>query len=74
MMAQLRTSILVSTLLDELSSYYTNANSAYCYHCCDYTDHESLDIIVILGSLIKQLLGATEISKRCPRKDITFIS
>jgi Cdc6-like AAA superfamily ATPase len=53
--------ILASTLLDELIPEYSNGSSACCFHYCDYTDCDTLDIVVILGSLIKQLLQPFDI-------------
>lgn len=53
--------ILVSTLIDELAPEYSKKSSVYCFHYCDYTDCDTLNIILILGSLIKQVLEHSDI-------------
>lgn len=56
--------ILASCVVDKMSAFFTDMNSAVCYHYCDYSERTSLDITTILGSLARQLLERIEIPER----------
>lgn len=53
--------ILASTIIDSMSPFFTEVDSAICYHYCDYAEALSLDVSVILGTLIRQLLERIQI-------------
>jgi hypothetical protein len=53
--------ILASAIIDSMSPFFTEVDSAICYHYCDYANASSLDVHVILGTLIRQLLERIQI-------------
>jgi hypothetical protein len=48
--------ILASTTVDSMSPFFMEINSAICYYYCDYAEARTLDVCLILGTLIRQLL------------------
>jgi hypothetical protein len=48
--------ILASNIIDSMSPFFTELDSAICYHYCDYANASSLDVSIIFGTLIRQLL------------------
>ena len=48
--------MLASNVVDTLGAFYTEATSFLCYHYCDYADASTLDPVVILGTLLRQLI------------------
>jgi hypothetical protein len=53
--------ILASTIIDSMSPFFTEVDSAICYHYCDYANVLSLDMSIIFGTLIRQLLERIQI-------------
>jgi Cdc6-like AAA superfamily ATPase len=53
--------ILASSIVDSMSPFFTEIDSAICYYYCDYATTSSLDVCTILGTIIRQLLERIQI-------------
>ncbi|KAF2097104.1 hypothetical protein NA57DRAFT_77359 [Rhizodiscina lignyota] len=53
--------ILASFVIDKMTPFYQDLESAVCYHYCDYSERASLEAPAIFGSLAQQLLNRIEI-------------
>ena len=49
--------VLCSSLVEEMKPSYSKLPMALCFYYCDYSDHASLDMSNLLGSIVKQLLA-----------------
>jgi hypothetical protein len=54
--------ILASSIVDSMSTLFTETDSAICYHYCNYATASSLDVSIMLGTIIRQLLERMQIS------------
>ncbi|KIW05145.1 uncharacterized protein PV09_03696 [Verruconis gallopava] len=55
--------VLLASIAEELTPLLDEPHACLCYFYCDYADPQSLDLAVLVGTLVRQLLAKVEIPR-----------